>query len=229
MTEKLPIKEDEVTIVIDSRELRSGVGKALDLVKVPKVNLDIKTLEVGDYVVSNRVGIERKAIADFWKSLLEERKLFQQLEDLADAYLRPILIIEGGNLFTSRQMNPNAVRGIINTITIGYRIPIIYTESTQETAQVILQAAIREQIQHKRCISLHGKRTHMDTLTQRRYIIGAICDVGPKTAINLLDHFKSVEKVMSASYDELLNVDEVGPITAQKIRDIVGGTIEPLS
>ena len=79
-------------IIVDSRELRSGVPAHLsDL----GCELQIETMGVGDYCVSDRVCFERKATSDFLSSWIDEKKLFGQLHDLANSYQRPILLIEG--------------------------------------------------------------------------------------------------------------------------------------
>ncbi|ERH02651.1 MAG: ERCC4-type nuclease [Halonotius sp. J07HN6] len=46
------------------------------------------------------------------------------------------------------------------------------------------------------------------------------------TARSLLEHFKTVEAVMTAREDDLLAVDGVGEVTAEKIRDVVGSDYE---
>ena len=58
--------------------------------------LTLKNLEVGDYVISDRVAIERKTAQDFVASIIDpERNLFRQLTDLSRTYERPVLILEG--------------------------------------------------------------------------------------------------------------------------------------
>lgn len=79
-------------IIIDHREMRSGVVEALGKLGA---DIEITTLEVGDYVVSGRVAFERKTVDDLFATLLERRELFSQLMDLARSYRLPILIIEG--------------------------------------------------------------------------------------------------------------------------------------
>jgi Fanconi anemia group M protein len=42
-------------------------------------------------------------------------------------------------------------------------------------------------------------------------------------AKNLLKHFGSIEKIMTASQEDLLQVELVGPKIAERIRELVGG------
>ena len=46
-------------------------------------------------------------------------------------------------------------------------------------------------------------------------------NVGPKLANRFLKHFKSVSKVLNASVQELINVEGVGEVTAEKIREVL--------
>ncbi|MFA5863031.1 MAG: helicase-related protein, partial [Candidatus Thermoplasmatota archaeon] len=80
-----------ITIITDHREFNSSVVRELS-----KANVIVKpeTLVVGDYVLSDRVAVERKAAEDFASSLIDGR-LFQQVRALRDAYSAAIVIIEG--------------------------------------------------------------------------------------------------------------------------------------
>ncbi len=216
-----PIK---VKVTVDSREMRSPVPKALDKLGA---DLTFSTLEVGDYVVSDRVAFERKAIDDFMNSWLVEKKLFGQIGDLAKAYERPVLIIEGGNpMYAGRNVHPNAIQGMLNTIAVSFRMPILYSDTPSDTANIIMMIAKREQTEEKRPVNLHGKRSHLSTDKQREYIVSSLNDIGPLTAKALLSHFGSVKAVLTADKEELMRVPKVGEVTANKIIGLIGGRYE---
>lgn len=207
-------------IYIDQREIRSSVARTLE-----KLGMDVKlqTLEVGDYVVSERVGIERKTADDFLSTLMDGRDLFGQISDLARTFERPLLIIEGDGLYTARQVHPNAVRGVLTSIAIDFGVPIIFTRDEDDTAALISIIAKREQAGAKRGISLHGKKTALILNEQQEYVVSSIADIGPVVARNLLRHFGSVERIMTASREELMEVGLVGPKTADRIKEVVSG------
>jgi len=212
-------------IVIDHREMRSGVAEAL---RKLGADIEIVTLEVGDYVVSDRVAFERKTVDDLFATLLERRELFSQLADLARSYRLPILIIEGEDLFffSSRRVHPMAVQGFLNTIAL-MRIPTLYTLNEAETAQVIGMIAEKEQGDRNRPFNLHGKRSRLSQSEAKEYTLSSIPGVGPTVAGNLLRHFGSVEKVMTAPGEELMKVERVGVRIAERIREVAGGGYEP--
>ncbi len=211
-------------IVIDRRERRSRVAEALR-----KLGADIEfaTLEVGDYIVSDRVAFERKTVNDLFATLLERRELFSQLADLGRSYRLPVLIIEGEDpfFFSGRRMHPAAVQGFLNTIAL-MRIPTLYTLNEAETAQVIGMIAEKEQGDRNRPFNPHGKRSRLSKSEAKEYTLSSIPGVGPRVAGNLLRHFGSVEKVMTAPGEELMKVERVGVRIAGRIREVAGGGYE---
>ncbi len=213
-------EEDRIKVFVDQREIRSHVARSLE-----KLGMDIvlKTVEVGDYIVSDRVGIERKTVQDFLSTLTDGRDLFGQISDLRRTFDRPLLIIEGEGLYSARQIHPNSIRGILSSIAIDFGVPIIFSTDEDDTAALIAIMAKREQTDQKRDITLHGKKTSLTLKEQQEYVVSSLPEIGPAVARNLLLHFGSVERVMSASREELMEVGLVGPKTADRIREVVSG------
>ena len=204
-------------IYVDPRE--RGMAKLLE---ARGMEVTLRNLDVGDYVVSDRVAIERKTASDFVASIIDpERNLFRQIGDLSRSYDRPVLILEGRDLYT-RQVNPSSIRGALTAVAVDYGVPIIPTEDQDETASVIALLAIREQKEGHEP-KLHGHKTARTLKEQQEYLISAIPSVGPRVARNLLRHFGSIEKIMNARREELQEVEMVGPKIAERIRELVGG------
>ncbi|NYT02926.1 MAG: DEAD/DEAH box helicase [Methanosarcinales archaeon] len=206
-------------VFVDPRE--RDMGRRLEALGV---RITLHPLEVGDYVLSDRLGIERKTAEDFVSSIVNpERELFRQIGDLARSYERPLLILEGQDLY-SRQVHPNAIRGALSSIAVDFGVPVLPTRDLEETAATIALLARREQQPGGSGeIKAHGRKTARTLKEQQEYLITAIPSVGPAVARNLLRHFGSVEAVMKASYEELMEVDLVGPRIAERIRELVGG------
>ena len=216
-TEAKEPDKNPVKIFVDSRERE--MAKLLESLGLL---VTVKNLEVGDYVVSDRVAIERKTAHDFVSSIIDpERNLFRQIADLARTYERPVLILEGRDLYTT-QMNAGSIRGAMISVAVDYGVPIIPTEDRNETVAVIAQLAHRE-MREGREPKVHGHKTARTLKEQQEYLISAISSVGPTVAKNLLKHFGSVEKIMTASSEQLQEVELVGPKIAQRIRELVGG------
>ena len=83
-----PTKDQQIKIFVDTRESKSGIAKELTELGV---KIDLQQLEIADYILSSRVGVERKDVADLSQSIIDGR-LFPQLIALKRNYEKPILI-----------------------------------------------------------------------------------------------------------------------------------------
>ena len=186
------------------------------------VNLKLKNLEVGDYVVSDRICIERKTTSDFLDSLVnKKRNLLEQIERLNNEYEKPLLIIEGESLYGHRNVHPNVVRAVMASIAIDYSVPILQTRDEADTASLIYIIAKREQMPNTRAINPHGKKPTASLKEQQEYFISALSNIGIITTRNLLRRFKTIERVVTATKEELMEVEHVGEKTAEHIREVL--------
>jgi len=209
----------KLTIFADTRETKSGVVRFLEKAGV---NLKLKNLEVGDYVVSDRVCIERKTTSDFLDSLVnKKRNLLEQIKRLNSEYEKPLLIIEGESLYGHRNVHPNVVRAVMASIAIDYSVPILQTRDEADTASLIYIIAKREQMPNTRTINPHGKKPTASLKEQQEYFISALSNIGIVTTRNLLRRFKTIERVVTATKDELMEVEHVGEKTAEHIREVL--------
>ncbi len=204
-------------VFVDPREREMA-----KLLEAKGIQVTLKSLEVGDYVVSERVAIERKTAQDFAASIIDpQRNLFRQIADLSRTYAKPILILEGRDLYAS-QINPSSIQGALASVAVDFGVPIIPTEDQNETAQVIALLAARER-REGREPKVHGHKTARTLKEQQEYLVSAMPSVGPAVARNLLRHFGSVQRIVTASEEELRQVELVGPKIAERIREMVGG------
>ncbi len=216
--------ESRLTIFVDLRETKSGVARFLE-----KAGMDLKlqNLGIGDYVVSDRVCIERKTTTDFLDSLINKRRnLLEQIIRMRKEYKKPVLVIEGESLYGQRNVHPNVVRAVMATIAIDLSVPIIQTRDEADTASLLYVIARREQQPNKTEINPHGKKPSASLTEQQEYLVSAISNIGIVTARNLLRRFKTVEKVVTASKEELMEVEHVGEKTAEHIRVVLSTEYE---
>lgn len=215
--EEEPSSTSSVQVYADSREAKSGVVKNLFNMGI---SINTGNLDVADYVLSDRVAVERKSVDDFIESLIKKEKLFNQLFRLKKSYYKPILLIEGENIY-KRAVNPNAVRGALAAITIDMGIPILFTRTPDETADMLASIASREQKFKHREPSTHANKSKRSLQEQQEYVVVAISNIGPVIARNLLEHFGTIENIVNASEEELVKVPNVGNKTAEKIKELL--------
>ncbi len=202
-------------IFVDTREIYSGIPDLLSL----KADIEIKQLAVGDYVLSDKIVVERKRAEDFIESLINKR-IFNQIERLKEAYEKPILIIEDEGLF-SRNVNRRAIYGAIAYILTECNIPVIRTRDAEETASLIYAIAVREQFKKKKEVSLRGKKPNMSIKEKQQFIIEGLPNVSAILAKRLLNHFGSVKNIINASLAELKRVEGIGEKKAKAIKEVI--------
>ena len=209
----------QLTIFVDMRETRSGVAKFL---AKAGVDLKLQNLEIGDYIVSDRVCIERKTTLDFLDSLINKRRnLFDQIHRMKGEYENPLLVIEGDSIYGQRNVHPNVVRAVMATIAIDFSVPILQTRDEADTASLIYVIAKREQMPNKTEVNPHGKKPSASLREQQEYLISALSNIGIVTTRNLLTRFKTVEGILMASKEELMEVEHVGKKTAEHIKEVL--------
>ena len=212
---------ETVEIVVDQRELNSNIARTLS--KREDLTTRLETLAVGDYVLSDRVAVERKSVSDFLDTLTGgDRSIFEQIADLTRHYARPLLVIEGRGLYEERNIHPGAIRGALSSVAVDFNVSVLFTEGEDDTAEMLATIATREQTDRERTVSVHGGKSAKTLDEQQEYVVSAIADIGPVTARTLLEAFGSVEAVMTANEDDLKEVRGVGQVTAERIREVVG-------
>jgi Fanconi anemia group M protein len=218
-------EHDAVEVVVDQRELDSTIAR--DLSTRDGIETRLETLAVGDYVLSDRAVVERKTVSDFLDTLTGgDRSMFEQVGDAARSYGRPVVIIEGGDLYGQRNIHEKAINGALASLSVDFGASVLRTGSESETADLLETIASREQDDGDREVSVHGEKQSKTLGEQQEYVVTSVAEVGPVTARNLLEHFGSVEAVMTATDEQLQSVDGIGEVTAERIRAVVGSEYE---
>ncbi len=216
------LENGNVVIFADSREMGTKVA---DILK-RKCELREKHLQVADYILSERVAVERKTTNDFINSIIDKR-LFIQLTELKKSFTSPIVLIEGDTLFNNdRKIHPNAVRGALASIAVEYSVPLIWTSTPLESAEMLYSIAKREQQHLKNSIGIRGKKRTRSNNQEQEFLIAGLPAVNSATAKKLLKHFGSPQKIFNASETELQEIDGIGKMKAKTIRRILDKNYE---
>lgn len=210
-------EENTLRVIADYREKTSGILKELS-----EQGCDIKLdmLHSADYVLSSRVGIEVKTVEDFVASIIDGR-LLEQLKELRRNYERPLVIIEGEqDVYSVRNVHPNAIRGMLATIAVSYGIPVLQTKSAKESAALVMAIAKREQLKESGDFQPHHEKRVMSLKESQEFVVSALPGVGLQLAKELLKQLKTVRNVVNASEEELKQVAGVGEKIAKGIKDV---------
>jgi len=207
---------ERLRIIVDERERKSGIP---NLLKEVGINMEIKTLPIGDYIVAPETVVERKSLHDFVSSVFDGR-LFDQCNRLKEHFQFPIILIEG-NVDEIEEIaeNPLIFYGAISRIALDFKIPIIPTPNAAHTAKLLVSMCSSKENTSGPFLKKIKKSN--DIQKQQLSALASLPGVGEKLAIRMLEKFGSPLRVFNASLSELAKIEGLGQARAKKIRNLL--------
>ncbi|MDO8517483.1 MAG: ERCC4 domain-containing protein [Nanoarchaeota archaeon] len=189
------IQNPKVPIIIDTREKNSLI--ASNLIE-KNANIKFEFLEIADYLIGE-TAIERKTFSDFISSMINKR-LMEQLTEIKK-YSSYFLIIEGFNYNYPENME-NAIKGMILSVIVNYKIPIIFTKNEEDTANFLILLA-KKQEKPKSEFSLRPSKSFKTLEEQKQFILEGFPGIGPSNAKKLLKEFHSIKNIINMDKEKL--------------------------
>jgi len=206
-----------IFIEIDYRERGGGI---LEILRKSNITVEEKKLFIGDYLINKHIAVERKTTRDFAISIIDGR-LFSQASRLKRYAEVQLMIIEGTDLFyTGYEIDPQAIKGAIVSLSVSWQIPLIFSKSPEGTAEILVMAGIQDVKYRDEILKRAGRRPRR-LLTRKLFLLQGLPGIGPKIAKRMLEHFGSVEKIIAASEHEISCVEGIGRKKASMIREVV--------
>jgi len=184
------------------------------------IMVEEKRLFIGDYLINKHIAVERKTTRDFAISIIDGR-LFSQASRLKRYAEVQLMVIEGTDLFyTGYEIDPQAIKGAIVSLSVSWQIPLIFSKSPEGTAEILVMAGIQDVKYRDEILKRAGRRPRR-LLTRKLFLLQGLPGIGPKIAKRMLEHFGSVEKIIAASEHEISCVEGIGRKKASMIREVV--------
>jgi ERCC4-type nuclease len=213
-------KDEETTIIVDSREANSAAKIVKGLLE-RGVKVKTKSLEKGDYILSDECAVERKTVNDFVYTLTR-RYLFEQIFRLKDTYPKSLLLIEGymPMIYKFSKINPAAVWGaMFNLAKNG--VAMVNTTSQKETVDFLYVAARQEQVVEKRSPIVHAFKNY-DTISEAQiYFVASLPNVGREKATSILQSYQTPQNALINVDDWSKVVNGLGPVITNKVKEIL--------
>lgn len=203
----------QLQVFIDDRELKSAVAK--DLFKKNVVLKPVR-LPVADFVLSERVAVERKNDADFEASVIDGR-LFVQAGELKSTFESPMIALVGSHF---ERIQPNALRGAFISLAVDYKLPLFFFDTDADLADFLFALAQKEQTAPDRLHRVQFAKKGDLIADQQRLIAESLPGMGPKTALSLLQHFKTLRAIANADEKALEAVEGIAKNRAASIRKV---------
>ena len=214
----------KVNLKIDFREQRSGVveeiGKLADM-----ISFELVTLPVGDYLIEDKIIIERKTLSDFLVSIKNGR-IFQQAYRIAQSGKNGLIILEGDkSMVDSSSMSRKAVQGALIHLEVFVGIPVIRSINVQETAALMVDILHQCQQQplprQKHIISGSPGIQINKKQRQKLFLIQNLPGIGTKKGLALLKSFSTIENILNTSQVGLMKVKGIGKKLAERVYAIL--------
>lgn len=208
-----------VRIVADDRENAGGVIAELrgHVLLASRMELTVRRLPTGDFIVEDRFAVERKTLADFALSVVDAR-LFRQAAALARGARRGVLVLEGTTAdYREGGVSREALQGALITVSVFYGLAALRSRDTAETARLLVYLGRQAQRFARGSLPRPGYRPKGKRARQL-FVLQGLPGVGPGRAARLLDRFGSVQAVAGASAADLAAVEGIGETTAARLR-----------
>ena len=214
-----PPAEEGPQIFADDRELR---GPLVDALRALGVRVVPQRLAVGDFACPPQVGVERKTIRDFAASLSDGR-LFAQAEALAQAYERPVLLIEGDEASGFEGVAPEAFHGAVARLITDLHLSVLRTRDPRGSAQAL--AGLARRAGRTGATPPSGAprtaKTGLTVAETQLAVLEGLPGVSHSTAVRLLAHFGTIRALSQASLEEIAAVPGVPRRTAEQIFQVL--------
>lgn len=225
--------EDEMRVVVDVREFRSSLPNLLYRVGIKVVPCMIT---VGDYIVSPKICIERKAIPDLISSFKSGR-LYSQCEQMFRHYELPALLIEfdesksfsfepfsdlrnykvnATNPIATKLQQQDIQSKLIMLLISFPKLKIIWSSSPYETAQIFLELKANQEEPDISAAVAKGVNQSIKISSGEPplYNDNAIDLIQNIPGINNINYYTIIEKVQS--------IEELVKLSEDEFTDLIG-------
>jgi DNA excision repair protein ERCC-4 len=191
-------------VLLDHREMRSGIPATLAAWGIDSVP---EQLPAGDYILSDRLVVERKTGSDLASSI-KDRRLFEQIDRLSAAYARVVLIVEGEPVHISQA----SWKGALARVLVA-GVSVLRTEDPRDTAAWLARLY---RLEGKGPSEPRGRprprRPTGDLGAVAEDVLTCLPGISTVGARRLLAHFGSLAAVFAADEAELRRVTGIGPL-----------------
>lgn len=211
---------------VDSSE-KKMVKKTMAFFKKQGIKCEKKPLQDGDVLLllSNQeyFAVERKSFSDFVHSYIKDDHLQDQAYRLNNNFKNYCCIVHGSiedlyKIKPLRRIKQSAVDKMAAKLELLYKLPIFWVDNEALYFKKIMD--LSEMIVKEGGAKIKAKSSISIKNRPDVHILTAGANIGDKTALMLLKKFKTPQKVLNASREELLEIKGVGDGTVSDIKKL---------
>ncbi|KFR05856.1 Fanconi anemia group M protein, partial [Nipponia nippon] len=203
-------------ILVDSREISSGAEVISSLKAVHGVKVQVCSLSSSDYVVSNRMAVERKFLSELLNSV-NRNKVTQRIQRLQSMFERICVIVEKDRIKTGETsrffQRTQYYDGVLSAL-VQAGVRILFSTCQEETAGLLKDLALVEQRKNA------AIRVPTEVEGHKRDVLSfylSIPHLSYPAALNMCHCFGSVKKMANSSP---LDIATGAQVSRQKAEEI---------
>ncbi|XP_070287689.1 Fanconi anemia group M protein isoform X2 [Myotis yumanensis] len=212
---RLPQEGQRTCILVDSREITSGSEIISSLRAIHGFQVEVCPLNGCDYIVSNRMVVERRYQSEMLNSI-NKNKFIDQIQYLQSMFERICVIVEKDREKTgdtSRMFKRTKSYDNLLTTLIGAGIRILFSSCQEETADLLKELSLVEQ---RKNVGIQVPTVNSNKCEALQFYL-SIPNVSYITALNMCHQFSSVKKMTNSSPQE---ISMYAQVTHQKAEEI---------
>ncbi|XP_054988335.1 Fanconi anemia group M protein [Sorex araneus] len=211
----LPLEDQKPCIFVDSREISSGSAIISSLRAIHGLHVEVCPLNGCDYIVSNRMVVERKSHSEIFNGI-NKNKFIEQIQHLQSMFERICVVVEKDREKTgdsSKMFRRTKSNDSLLTTLIGAGIRILFSSSQEETADLLKELSLLEQ---RKNVGIYVSTLSSINSDALKFYL-SIPNVSYITALNMCHQFSSVKKMINSSPQE---ISKYAQVTHQKAEEI---------
>lgn len=207
-------------VIVDLREFRSELPS---LIHHRGIDIEPVTLEVGDYVLTPDMCVERKSLSDLIGSLNSGR-LYNQVQSMNRYYKKPILLIEfdqnkpfslQGKYYLSNEVSSQNVSSKLILLTLHFpQLRILWCHSPYATAEMfeILKHG-KEQPQVDQVVKVTDKYSSSESSSDKynaaaQDFLSRMPGINSKNIHLIMNKIKNIAELVSLTLEQLTQILE---------------------
>ncbi|XP_050753418.1 Fanconi anemia group M protein [Gymnogyps californianus] len=209
-------KKPSLSILVDSREISSGAEVISSLKAVHGVKVQVCSLSSSDYIVSNRMAVERKFLSELLNSA-NRNKVTQRIQRLQSMFERICVIVEKDRIKAGETsqffQRTQYYDGVLSAL-VQAGVQILFSSCQEETAGLLKDLASVEQRKNA------AIRVPTEVEGHKREMLNfylSIPNLSYLAALNMCHYFDSVKKMANSSPFDIATGAQVSPQKAEEI------------
>ena len=212
--------KEAIVIVIDSSVREDIINELYNRGVMP----EITHIEPFQFKVSEEIGGFIKTFQESYESI-KKNEFFENAELLRNKFLRPLFILERDE--NKSDLDGNALLETWAILFVRFNIPIILSRSARDTARLLLTLLRREKSDKVTRITTRMTKAPTENFELQKYILKGVPGINDELARRLLIEFKTFEKLVAATPEELMKVKGIGKKLAAKLHTVFTSSYKP--